>query len=408
MAFTQVVKTLQTIRPIAINIRSFASEAVKEEKNIKKSLPEESVADVKPSEVVANEVASESVKEPEIHDEFSPKVKDKKVETATEVKSADSEIKQEGESTETSEGSKVEGVETTEEVASSKDVKIKQSESVPSFEWPEEEDIYGDLVYALEYSDAVYVPEETKNKIYEMYVKRGWDVSKISQTVKIAKDRVTAIIKLRSRHETLKDKGLWKDDLVKIIENEYKAENKDKGVLFSLTNPEDEKDKYWRESTTNKKDIFNPKKVPSYIPKFVFLNEENTEKQLRGRINQILLDQHAKKVDAPIQRAGVPVEKFPYSKPSHHGFCLLDSSYGSNKSKYVLQTKEGTRVEVNNWNEVNRSWNKWRKQYQSTLEGIEQEIPNTIPSSPSSPLPTPASPAPQSASNTIQNKTESK
>ena len=90
------------------------------------------------------------------------------------------------------------------------------SNQILNVQLPPEEDVYGDLVYVLEYSDAVYIPEESKNKIYELYVEKHWDTKRISKTMKIAEDRVRAVIKLRDRHQKFIDQGRYNKKFVDV------------------------------------------------------------------------------------------------------------------------------------------------------------------------------------------------
>lgn len=198
-----------------MSLRSFSKDA-KENKAEEKEKSEQTAQPVENAEAPKEEAAPKK----EYQDEFT--IKSAKLAALKSQKpnlsSNEEKPKEEAEKPEEQAGEDVSAsaVPQEESKSESESTEVKKTERIMNVQLPPEEDVYGDLVYVLEYSDAVYIPEESKNKIYELYVEKHWDTKRISKTMKIAEDRVRAVIKLRDRHQKFIDQGRYNKKFVDV------------------------------------------------------------------------------------------------------------------------------------------------------------------------------------------------
>ena len=146
----------------------------------------------------------------------------------------------------------------------------------------------GHIVDALEYSDQVYVHEKDREMIFRMY-KEGIHPQEISKTFGFNERRVYAILRLMKQREQQKE-GALREDIVKEFE-----ENESPFTYDYRDMPPADMKKVERRREGH---------VPEWMPRFVFLQDEEEEEQVMREVNKLV--QRRRREQAPtINRAGL-------------------------------------------------------------------------------------------------------
>ena len=142
----------------------------------------------------------------------------------------------------------------------------------------------GHIVDALEYSDQVYVHEKDREMIFRMY-KEGIHPQEISKTFGFNERRVYAILRLMKQKE-----GALREDIVKEFE-----ENESPFTYDYRDMPPADMKKVERRREGH---------VPEWMPRFMFLQDEEEEEQVMREVNKLV--QRRRREQAPtINRAGL-------------------------------------------------------------------------------------------------------
>lgn len=149
----------------------------------------------------------------------------------------------------------------------------------------------GHIVDALEYSDQVYVHEKDRELIFRMY-KQGIHPKEISKTFGFHESRIYAILRLMKAREAYKKEGTYSDKVVKTFE-----ENENVFAYDYRDMPPAEYKNVDRRREA---------KIPSAIPRFVFLEEGDEEAKVMREIDQLI--RRRRQEESPtLERRGLPV-----------------------------------------------------------------------------------------------------
>ena len=148
----------------------------------------------------------------------------------------------------------------------------------------------GHIVDALEYSDQVYVHEKDREMIFRMY-KEGVHPKEISKSFGFNERRVYAILRLMKQREQRQKEGAFRNDIVEEFE-----ENESPFTYDYRDMPPADMKKLERRREGN---------VPAWMPRFVFLRDEEEEEEVMREVNRLV--QRRRREQAPtINRSGLP------------------------------------------------------------------------------------------------------
>ena len=149
----------------------------------------------------------------------------------------------------------------------------------------------GHIVDALEYSDQVYVHEKDRQMMYAMY-QRGVSPREISQSFGFDERRVYAILRLMQDRPRHQKEGTFAAEGVDMMEEKESPWNYDYRDFPPQSYRYDDHRKVG--------------KVPTHLPKFVFLKEGEEERKVMKEVEAIVNRQKREK-EARIERKGIPL-----------------------------------------------------------------------------------------------------
>ena len=149
----------------------------------------------------------------------------------------------------------------------------------------------GHIVDALEYSDQVYVHEKDRQMMYAMY-QRGVSPREISQSFGFDERRVYAILRLMQDRPRHQKEGTFAAEGVDAMEEKESPWNYDYRDFPPQSYRYDDHRKAG--------------KVPTHLPKFVFLKEGEEERKVMKEVEAIVNRQKREK-EVRIERKGIPL-----------------------------------------------------------------------------------------------------